>query len=381
MSSEKFDHRKFRLQRTIGLALALLAGLGSVARAQVYVGNAAGNDHTISKYTTAGATVTSPFIQPSQYASGLAVLGSSLFVADAVNFVIMKYSTDGSLVHGSFITSPNVTMPQGLAASGSYLYVASFGGNKVGKFNADTGAVVDANLITGLGGPWAIAIDGSTLYVSLFNSGKVGKYMTDGTVVNASFITVSSPAGIGVWGSYLFVMTANDIRKYNKTDGSLVDANFLTGLSSPTNLAISGDYLYVTCQGENAVRKYSLPSGTEVGNPLISAGLNAPFSIAVEPPAPTPTPTPTPAPDAPTVTIKGPKKITTPLAAYTLKGRASGATVVKVKVGKKPFKTAAGTTAWKFKAALARGKNQILVQSFNSAGDASAAAKVLIIRK
>ncbi len=378
MAWKNFVHRKLRFQKAAGLVLALLAGLGSIARAQVYVGNATGNDHTIGKYTTAGATVTVPFILPSQYASGLAVLGSSIFVSDAVNFVIMKYSTDGSLVHGSFITSPNVTIPYGLAASGSYLYVASFGGNKVGKFNADTGAVVDADLITGLGGPWAIAIDGSTLYVSNFNSGKVGKYTTDGTLVNASFITVSSPAGIGVWGSYLYVMTANDIRKYNKADGSLV-GNFLTGLTSPTNLAISGDYLYVVCQGENAVRKYSLATGAEVGNPLIS-GLNAPFSIAVEPPPPTPTPAP--APGAPTVAITGAKKVTTTLAAYTLKGSASAnATVVKVRIGKKPFKTASGVSAWKFKAVLARGKNQILVQAFDSAGNASAPATVVIIRK
>jgi hypothetical protein len=280
---------------------------------------------------------------------------------------------------GSFLTSADVTMPFGLTASGSDLYVASFGGGKVGKFNVNTGAG-NADFLTGLNGPWAIAIDGTTLYVSNFGGGKVGKYTTDGATVDASFITVSSPTGIGVWGSYLYVMTANDIRKYNKADGSLVDANFLTGLSSPTNLAISDGYLYVTCQNDNAVRKYSLPSGAEVGNPLIS-GLQAPFSIAVEPPAATPTPTP--APEAPTVAIKGPKKIKTPLAAYILKGTASANAIrVIVKVGKtRAFKTAPVGASWKCKILLSPGKNKILVQSYNSVGAASSAAKVLIIRK
>jgi hypothetical protein len=369
--------QNLRLQVTFGIGMALLAGLTSVAQAQVYVGDASGS-FAIGKYTTSGVTVNAALIPaPTHNATGLAASGTSLFVADSVNYVIAKYNkTDGTLVDGSFITSPNVTMPYGLTVAGPALYVANFGGNKIGKFNASTGAAVNTNLITGLSGPWAIAISGSTLYVSNFGGGKVGKYTTDGATVNDSLISVSSPTGIGVWGSYLYVMSANSILKYT-TDGTLVDASFLTGLSSPTNLVISGDFLYVTCQGDNAVHKYSLATGTEVGNPLI-ANLSAPFAIAVEPPVPTPTPSPA----TPTVTVKGAKKITTSLATTTLKGTASAsAAVVKVKVGKKPFKTAKGVSAWKFKAVLAPGKNQIVIQAFNSAGDASAPAKVLIIRK
>jgi sugar lactone lactonase YvrE len=234
MGFKKFVSCKFRLQKTVGLALTVLAGLGGIARAQVYVGDASGS-FLIGKYTTAGTTVNASLIVPSKNATGLAVSGTSLFVADSVNYVISKYSTDGTLVNGSFLTSPDVTMPFGLTTSGSDLYVASFGGGKVGKFNVSTGAG-NADFLTGLNGPWAIAVDGSTLYVSNFGGGKVGKYTTDGATVDASFITVSSPTGIGVSGAYLYVMTANDIRKYNKADGSLVDANFLTGLSSPTDL-------------------------------------------------------------------------------------------------------------------------------------------------
>lgn len=368
---------------TSKIAGVVLLGLGALAggvQAQVYVGDASGS-FLIGKYTTAGATVNASLITPAQYPAALAVSDSSLFVSDATNYHILKYNkADGSLVSGTFISSPDVTMPYGLAVAGSYLYVASFGGGKVGKFDVSTGTAVNAALITGLSGPWAIAVDGSTLYVSDFGGSKIGKYATDGTVVNASFITVNSPAGIGVWGPYLYVMTANDIRKYNKADGSLVDANFLTGLSSPTNLAIADGYLYVTCENDNAVRKYALPSGTEVGSPLIS-GLHAPFSIAVEPQAATPTPTPTS--EAPTVTIKGPKKVTTSEVAYMLKGTASAnATRVIVKVGKiRAFKTTPVGTSWKCKILLSPGKNKIVAQSFNSAGDVSAPATVVITRK
>ena len=44
------------------------------------------------------------------------------------------------------------------AAHGQDLYVASFGSNTVGEYDASTGALIDANFVTGLDNPYGLAV-------------------------------------------------------------------------------------------------------------------------------------------------------------------------------------------------------------------------------
>src|SRR5215469_8577530 len=60
----------------------------------------------------------------------------------------------------------------------------------VSEYYAKTGAVINANFITGLSGPADLALLGNTLFVVNENSGTVGQYdATTGAAINASFIT------------------------------------------------------------------------------------------------------------------------------------------------------------------------------------------------
>ncbi len=82
-----------------------------------------------------------------------------------------------------------------------------------------------------------------------------------------------------------------------------------------------------------------------------------------------------------TVTIKGKKKIVTTKPKLLIKGTAAseaGIKAVQYKVGKDGFKTATGTTRWKFKAKLKPGKNKILVQAVGGNGVTSAPRKVTV---
>ena len=97
--------------------------------------------------------------------------------------------------------------------SGNNLFVTSVGGpgsysGKVGKYDATTGAVINANFIAGLNNPTGLAVGGNNLFVSIStatgadNAGSVGRYNAiTGAVINANFITgLSTPEGLAVVG-------------------------------------------------------------------------------------------------------------------------------------------------------------------------------------
>ena len=70
----------------------------------------------------------------------------------------------------------------------------------VSEYNATTGEVIRANLITGLSVPRALAVSGNKLFVANTVSGTVSEYdATTGEVIKANFITgLSNPEGIAV---------------------------------------------------------------------------------------------------------------------------------------------------------------------------------------
>ena len=79
--------------------------------------------------------------------------------------------------------------------------------NSVKTINISTGAVINSNFITGLnGGPVAPCVAGSYLYVSNYSSNTIGKYnLSDGSVVNASWISITQPFAMCTDGTYLYV--------------------------------------------------------------------------------------------------------------------------------------------------------------------------------
>lgn len=86
----------------------------------------------------------------------------------------------------------------------------------------------------------------------------------------------------------------------------------------------------------------------------------------------------------PTVRISGPKRRTTTRPRLRLSGIAADPNPVvrvEVKVGRTAFKTAAGTTRWRFTARLKTGPNRILARAFDEAGNASAKAAVSVRRR
>ena len=129
--------------------------------------------------------------------------GQVLLVANSKNLTVSKYdATTGATINAAFISGQGMNGPAGLLEdSSNHLFVSNFGLNTVGEYNATTGATINAAFLSFSFAPGGLALDGnSDLFVSLSN-GVVGEYdAITGAPVNPAFIIgLTSP------GELLFV--------------------------------------------------------------------------------------------------------------------------------------------------------------------------------
>ncbi|MFZ0889898.1 MAG: hypothetical protein WA005_15740 [Candidatus Binataceae bacterium] len=115
--------------------------------------------------------------------------------------------------------------------------------------------------------------------------GTVGKYTdTTGVPINANFITgLTDPEGLALSGNHLLVASyANGtVGEYNATTGELINANFITGLSYPYVLVVAGNHLFVTNSKENGtVGEYNATTGAPI-QPNFITGLSYPEGLAL----------------------------------------------------------------------------------------------------
>lgn len=87
---------------------------------------------------------------------------------------------------------------------------------------------------------------------------------------------------------------------------------------------------------------------------------------------------------APSIDIRGRRKIVTQRKRFRVRGTAADETAldrVEFKLRKQPFRTARGTDRWKQRVRLRPGRNRILVRVIDSAGNISASAKQILVRR
>jgi hypothetical protein len=217
----------------------------------------------LTKYNaTTGALLANPFTQGYfNGSSGIAVGLGNLYWGGNNGQVGEFNATTGALVNTSFITgignsrfTTNINLA--LDASNNLLYVCNNNvgngptGGTIGVYNATTGAVINANLVTGLGNPLGIAVDGlGHLYAVNSYTGDIGEYnaMT-GAVINPALVTgLNNPSYVALDGSGdLFVTnygsgTTNDgsIGEYNATTGAVINAGLVTGLDGADGIVIA----------------------------------------------------------------------------------------------------------------------------------------------
>ena len=223
------------------LGLSLLGGAATTAQGQfIFAGN--DGDGTVGQYSAStGAKTNAPSIS----------LGLSNQSAHFQQFVFVAVS-------GSDLYVTGVNLATGPSAG------------KIGKYNAITGAPINASLVSGLEAPFGIAVSGSTLFVTDIGSsgsnGTVGEYDANtGATINAALVSgLHSPIGVAVSGSDLFVVNnkgplggkhTGSIGKYNAITGATINAALVPNLSYADCIAVSGSSLFVTPPPTSATRR------------------------------------------------------------------------------------------------------------------------------
>jgi hypothetical protein len=166
-----------------------------------------------------------------------------------------------------------------LTAHAQLFVVSNFNDNIVTR-DPVTGAPINANLISGLSNPLSIASFQGALYVANNNPGSTGKYALDGTPITIPFIYTHG-GFMSISSTEIFVSTtSNTVGKFNPTDGTVVNASFITGLNNPQDILRSGNTLYITNYDANTVGTYAADTGAVINAALIS-GLNGPTALAL----------------------------------------------------------------------------------------------------
>lgn len=245
---------------------------------------------TVVQYTNSGVLVNAHLVSGLSFPTGIAVLGSDLFVTNQATGTIGEYTTSGATVNANLISGLGTALTNwgGIAVSGANLFVVDDDHMRIGEYTT-SGAMVNANLISlndnTISG---IAVSGSDLFLTDDASGTIGEYTTSGGTINADLVTgLNGPNGIAVSGTDLFVpLGGGGIGEYT-TAGATVNARLVppSGIINQYAMAVSGTNLFVA--SSNGIAEYST-SGAAVNTSLVTSGLTYPYGIAVTDAVPEP---------------------------------------------------------------------------------------------
>jgi hypothetical protein len=273
-------------------ALGLLALLSATAHAQIFAPNAGGSN--VGEYdATSGAAINTSFLSGSgvNVPLGIVTYGNEILVSNigsnaAGSGFVSAYSTSGTLLNASLITG--LSTPEDMIVQGNSLYVTNGGANEVSQYALSNGGatatLTKANFIaTGSKtDPIAVAFTGSNFLVAQGN--KIGEFDSTGAVINASFISagLNEPSAILVYNNNIFVANTNDFMVAEYTlSGSLVNSDFIS-MNQPDGIAESNGNFFISSAGLNGVSEYNADTGALVNANFIT-GLNVPSEIAIEP--------------------------------------------------------------------------------------------------
>ncbi len=208
---------------------------------------------------------------------------------------VSSYNIDGTLINSSLInlSGASPTYFEGLALSGSTLYVAKTGAPSVGVYTlngaggvSSSGTSVYGGGMTGLTTPYGLAVTATNLFITSFNNGDVFKYDFSGNQLASIYVGLTNPYGLAVSGNTLWVSQAttgtglNTIKGYSISTFSNTPTFTLTSdLSLPHGLAVSGNTVFVANGGNGTISSFNATTGTSNG--VLVSGLTGPQGITV----------------------------------------------------------------------------------------------------
>ncbi len=282
------------LVRALWLCL-LAAAIAAAARAQDIYVNSLNQGAIVGKYGPDGTVINANFVRASEADFvGLSVSGTTLVVADQEEFPyndgVGEMNTTTGVPLPLVIPLPR-RFPESALIGGPHIFVLVDPGS-VGEYLASDGSQVNSDISAGAasGGRqmagWTDALGNVNLYITTSGSVLHITVGSSGTIITSTLITgLTSPTGIAVSpdGQYVYVLSSGAISKYAASNGA-PQWTSATISGTPWSLAASAGAVYVTRHSANAVGAYYAGTGAKISDTLIT-GLYGPTGIAVGPPA------------------------------------------------------------------------------------------------
>ncbi len=211
----------------LGVAAILGSGRSLGAPGDVYVANGAGY---VSRYSGTTGAFISAFGSLGQ-GSGLAFgPDGKLYAASANGNKILKYDPDSGALLGTFINSSTLSRPFSIIfGPDKNLYVSANASNVVRKYNGTTGALMGvAATGGGMSSPIGLAFDGL--------------------------------------GNLLVASSGNQkVLKYNPTNGAFL-GEFATGIGFVSDVRVRSGVAYVSSAATGRIRRYNVQTGLDLGD-------------------------------------------------------------------------------------------------------------------
>jgi len=127
-----------------------------------------------------------------------------------------------------------------------------------------------------------------TLDISQYPGTTVGEYNgASGAPVNTNFIGgLDAPTQMALSGDVLFVANYGNgtIGEYNATTGAAINPSFITGINGATGIAVSGNNLYVSNQTSSSSSPMFIPGTVSEYDATTGAAINASFITGLSSP-------------------------------------------------------------------------------------------------
>ena len=209
---------------------------------------------------------------------------AQLYVGFTNDSIVRVYNAaTGAVINASLVSGSLNIAPSSLALLQNKLFVTSASGVAVNEYNATTGAVIQNNfIVTNQNTPTGFTISGNNFYLSNPNGGTVGEYdATTGAAITAPLISLAGPGATAISGNNLFVVQSglNRVGEYNATTGAALNASFISTALTIAGIAVSGNNLYVA-NGGSQVSEYNATTGALISAHFVT-GLNSANGIAV----------------------------------------------------------------------------------------------------
>ena len=191
---------------------------------------------------------------------------AQLYVANYLNSTVGEYDPNSGAAINATLVSGAIS-PIELAISGNNLYVANDGSDSIGLYNLTTGAAINPSFVTGINPLGGMVVSGSTLYAasgSPATSGAVSTWNANtGAAISASFLTIAPQGGsqsriesLAISGNNLYVsyssLAGSGVGEFNATTGAAINASLIP-MTVPAGMSISGNDLYAINQGDEEI--------------------------------------------------------------------------------------------------------------------------------